>query len=174
MKKITRREVLGSGAVALGALILRPRRPGERLRRSHRKVQGESRVEHGAASRGLVRPSAPWELVAPFVPGSAVAFSWRVHALSPIASGSATLTLRHASGREEHIRVLRRGLVPAGIARTDRLDLLLIDGAKGATPTDEKLARVILALAETITAHERAKPPQRVLASLQTLPVNYS
>ncbi|MFH2009451.1 MAG: hypothetical protein ABI333_22860 [bacterium] len=142
--------------------------------RAAQRVPGEAPPATVELLGAPVTAPPPWKALAPYEPGSEVASSWSVHSLSGIADGSAILTLRHMDGRDAQLRLVRRGLVPIGVAQTGQLDLLLVNGARGSTRTEEGLARVIRAMAAVIDSHEAAHPSGRaLLASLKTPPAHY-
>jgi len=97
-----------------------------------------------------------------------------VHDLSGVREGSAIVTLRHATGQQAQLRLMRRGLVPIGLAQTATLDLLLMNHSRGGEPTHERLARVIHAFAAVIDDHAKNRPaPRQVMASLDAPPSHY-
>jgi hypothetical protein len=79
-----------------------------------------------------------------------VAPGWSVQELDAIVDGSAILTLSSEDQRTARIRICRNDGQPQGIAHTSHLDLLLINGGNGATPSEEEVARVVLCLAHGI------------------------
>lgn len=116
----------------------------------------------------------PWDALAPFQPGQEIAAGWSLGDLTGVQEGSAVLLLRHDSGREARVRVMRRGIVPVGIVQTAKLDLLVMNHARGGEPTDESLARVIRGLAAVVDEHDKTRAtPHRVLASLDAPPSHY-
>src|SRR5206468_12642031 len=78
---------------------------------------------------------------------------------------SASLALRHAQYGTAHVAVRRNGGAPLGIAHTDRLDFLLMNGGSGRTHTEDSIARALIAMAETLQRHTAAVR-EDVLASL--------
>lgn len=188
MNKYSRRHFLGSGASALGLLVVNPFHGWGRSGSPSDQRQppgGGPVAPQGADAQSAPAPEAdaappqvpappPWEAIAPYGPGSAVTASWRVESLSGVVDGGAEVTLRHRSGRTACVRVVRRGSARIGIAQSERLDLLLKNYAKGTRPTDEMLARVIQAFADRIAEHERAHPSSpRALQSLWAPPAHY-
>lgn len=186
MKKLTRRFVLGSGATALGVWLVRP---GYRFELRPVGEESPRRMPHpdrsplpgqpGGTTAAEVVPDPvtappPWKALAPYGPGDEVAESWTVHALTGVQAGSSVVTLRHASGEEVHLRLMRRGIVPIGVAQTAQLDLLLMNHARGGMDTDESLARVVRGFAAVIDDHAKSRPaPSLVLASLEAPPSHY-
>lgn len=92
--------------------------------------------------------AGPWALLDPVRPGDEVGFGWRAAHLAPVREGAAVLTLVHApSGRAARVDLcLRRGL-PRGPAASRSVDFVVMDGAKGRSPTEESLGRVVRRLA---------------------------
>ena len=90
---------------------------------------------------------APWELLAPLAKGSAIGLGWSIAGLSAVEKGARVLTLSHSLGKVARIHICAHRGSPAGLAHTASLDLLLMDGGNGSTPTDEDLGRVLLGLA---------------------------
>ncbi len=184
MKRHSRRFVLGTGATALGLWIARPAHTlesGLRLPAKRVPQAGVAPRPTAAATAGPVETfdvpvtaPPPWMALAPFSPGEEIAESWTLQDLSGVQGGSAVLTLSHGSGRQAQLRVMRRGVVPIGVAQTAGLDLLLMNHARGGEPTDESLARVIRGFAAVIDDHHKARPaPRRVLAQLEAPPSHY-
>jgi hypothetical protein len=104
----------------------------------------------------LPAAAAPWSWVAPLGVGHHVAHGWRVEALSGVEQGRVVLGLRHPLAGTAEVHVHRRDGAARGIAHTRELDLLLMNGARGATPSDEGLGLAILALGRRIERNERA------------------
>jgi hypothetical protein len=108
-----------------------------------------------------VLPSDPpsqdslWPLLAPLAPGDAIGLGWRVGELTAVSHGAAVLTLE---SEQESVRVhlCRFDGQAHGVAHSDTVDLLLMNRARGARPTDEGLARVLVVLARLIRGNERA------------------
>ncbi len=100
-------------------------------------------------------PDAPWELVAPLVVGSDLGSGWQVAALSAVERGAVVLTLAHPSGRQAQVHLCRRGSEPRGIAHTADLDLVLMNGGDGKTPTGEGIGRAVKTVALRINRGQR-------------------
>ena len=120
--------------------------------RQLRSAPAEARSAH---ADGTAEP--PWALLAPFGPGSPLALGWSIESLSPIRGGAATLLLTHPERGRARIAIRRNSGAPLGIAHTDALDLLLMNGGSGGTRTDESAGRVLIALARALGA-EAARP----------------
>jgi hypothetical protein len=98
--------------------------------------------------------SGPWELIAPYRAGAPLALGWRVADLSAVERGAVTLRLRHDGGAEAGVALCRNGGQPRGVAHTEQLDLILINGGHGDSPTDEDLGRVLVSLAELLRGRD--------------------
>ena len=107
----------------------------------------------------------PWELLAPFAEGATIGLGWVLESLSPVRGGSASLALRHEEHGNALVAIRRNGGAPLGIAHTDRLDFLLMNGGSGRTHTDDSIAHAIIAMAETLQ-EQAATVPEGVLAAL--------
>lgn len=97
---------------------------------------------------------APWALVAPWTAGAALAGGWSVAMLGPLERGAAVLTLVHQQGQQARVHVCRRRKVAHGVAATQRLDLVLMNGGNGARPTQPSIERAMDVLAGRIGEHE--------------------
>lgn len=97
---------------------------------------------------------APWWLFAPVGLGSPLSFGWYIAGLSPVVDGASVLTLAHASGRKAEVHVCAHGGQPTGLASTQLVDMVLMDGGTGSARTDELLGRVILGLADRVRSNE--------------------
>ena len=107
----------------------------------------------------------PWELLTPFAEGEPIGLGWVLASLGRVSGGSASLALRHEQYGTAHVAVRRNGGAPLGIAHTDRLDFLLMNGGSGRTHTEDSIARALIAMAETLQRHTAAVR-EDVLASL--------
>ena len=97
---------------------------------------------------------SPWWLLEPMQKGVHVGNNWHIHELSPIENGAAVLTLIKEDLTLARVHICAHHGSPQGVASTDLLDLVLMDGGKGNSPTDEKLGRVILGIAGQIKNRE--------------------
>ena len=116
-----------------------------------------------------VQPSVdepPWELLAPFGEGTPIDGGWVLESLSPVRGGSASLALRHEEHGNALVAIRRNGGAPLGIAHTDRLDFLLMNGGSGRTHTDDSIAHALIAMAETLQGQAAAVPEALVAALL--------
>jgi len=117
----------------------------------------------------LADAPAPWFLFAPLGAGTSLAYGWYVDTLSDIRGGAANLVLRHRNGERASVAICARDGAPKGVAHTDLLDLMLMDGRAGSGKTNEALGRVILGVAELIRRNESASDADlRPLARMLT------
>ena len=110
---------------------------------------------------------APWWLFEPLKKGSYLANQWFLTDLSPIERGASVLTLSSKDGRQARIHLCGHAGNPKGIASTKYLDLLLMDGGNGRTPSEEGLGRVVLSLAKRIEETEQILEDSNVLPHFQ-------
>jgi ferredoxin len=121
----------------------------------------DRRREHSNGGDG----PPPWKLLAPFGAGDALNLGWMLESLSPIRGGAATLVLHHDQHGSARVAIRRNGGAPLGVAHTDDLDFLLMNGGSGATHTEESIGRVLIALAHAL----RSAPPQPIDGELTAL-----
>jgi hypothetical protein len=119
-------------------------------------ANGGEQAGRSALERGLPLPSgsAPWWLLAPLAVGTPLKYGWYVSDLSSVERGASVLTLAHTNGRRARVHLCAHAGSPRGVAHTDLLDLVLMDGGSGSFRTDEKLGRVVLGLGELIRRNE--------------------
>ncbi len=99
--------------------------------------------------------AGPMELLAPHVVGSDLGRGWTLLDLRAPDRGAMLLSLKHAAdGAVARVHLCRNGGCPAGIASTDRLDFMLMNGGGGDEPSDEELGLVLLDLATAVAANE--------------------
>lgn len=104
------------------------------------------------ASSTVAPPAAPpWALLAPLAEGSELG-GWSLGELMPVRDGATVLVL-HRGAEEARVHLCARRGEPAGLAHTDRFDLLLMNGGSGSTRSREDLGRVVLTLAERVSAN---------------------
>ncbi len=108
--------------------------------------------------------SPPWGLLEPFAEGASLGLGWVLESLSPARAGAATMMLRHQSGGSARVAIRRNGGAPLGIAHTDRLDFMLMNGGGGTAHTDDSIGRVLVAFAEVLQTNVR--PGDDLLAEL--------
>ena len=110
---------------------------------------------------------APWWLFEPLKKGSYLANKWFIRDLSPIEKGAAVLTLTSPEGELARVHICGHAGKPTGIASTKYLDLLLMDGGNGSTPSNEALGCVLLSLAKHIETTENVLEQSNVLARFE-------
>jgi hypothetical protein len=132
-------EALAAGEPATG------RRPGESL--------------------SQVQP-APWSLLSPLAQGAAVAHGWHVAGLTEVVDGSCALTLANQRGRELRLHLCRNDGRPRGLAYTNRLDLMVMNGGLGDLPTEETFAQAVAEVAHVLAANEGRSEHEAVLSAL--------
>jgi hypothetical protein len=96
----------------------------------------------------------PWGLVSPLAAGSEIGAGWSIGSMSPIIEGAIQLTLTHATGRSMKVRICKRGESPVGIAQTETLDLIAMNGGDGHLPTEESFGLAVLAVADVLRRNE--------------------
>lgn len=113
-------------------------------------------VGQGARALGLELPTgpAPWWLIHPVSLGSDLGFGWTVSGLSSVDKGAAVLSLAHRSGAQAQVHLCAHRGSPRGVAHSQLVDLVLMDGGSGSFRTDERLGRVVLGLADRIRRNE--------------------
>jgi len=92
----------------------------------------------------------PWGLLAPFAEGTALSGGWTLESLSPIRGGATTMVLRQAGAGIARVSIRRNGGAPLGVAHTDHLDFMLMNGGGGAAQTDVSIARALVEFADTL------------------------
>ncbi len=97
----------------------------------------------------------PVALLAPHALGSELGMGWTFRDLRAADRGAMLLTLERATdGALARVHVCRNGGCPAGIASTDELDFLLMNGGRGDDASDEVLGRVLLRVANIARVNE--------------------
>lgn len=127
---------------------------GEFCNEALRNAARELRVGSGGASRGC-EPAGTgmqprWQLLAPFTAGTALALGWVLDSLGPIRAGVAIMVLRHEQHGSAQVSIRRNNGTPCGVAHTDTLDFLLLNGGGGSAPTEGSIERVLKALAKAL------------------------
>lgn len=108
----------------------------------------------GAVGLSLPTGPAPWWLFSPIALGTPLKYGWYVAGLSSVDRGASVLTLAHTSGRRAQVHLCAHNGSPQGVAHSQLVDLVLMDGGSGSFRTDERLGRVLLGLAERIRRNE--------------------
>jgi MoaA/NifB/PqqE/SkfB family radical SAM enzyme/ferredoxin len=138
------------------------------VRRLRDLAAGDARKAQQPAGPEGTEP--PWQLLAPFGEGTALGLGWALDSLGPIRGGAAVLVLRNASvagsGGVARVTVRRNGGAPVGVAHTEHLDFMLMNGGGGAGKTDESIARVLRGLATALEKRGNRAGKEPVLALL--------
>jgi 2Fe-2S type ferredoxin len=121
---------------------------------------------NGGDERTAQSDPPPWALLAPFGEGTALGLGWELESLSPVRDGAATLVLRHEQLGRARVAIRRNRGAPLGVAHTDQLDFMLMNGGSGAARTEETVGRVLIALAETLRSAPGHDGTAAVLAAL--------
>ncbi len=108
---------------------------------------------------------SPWALLAPFREGSPLALGWVLGSLSPVRVGAATLLLCHPEHGVARVSIRRNTGAAVGVAHTDQLDFILMNGGGGTAQTDGSIARILVAFAAALRKRGECVPPA-VLATL--------
>jgi len=149
--------ILAVGTVGTGVAATRP------LRRATddpaTPTDDPAGAPHGQNAPELPTNSAeisspPWELVAPFGAGAAVAHGWHLVELTPVQHGSAVVTLQNERGRAHRIHLCRNDGSPQGLVYTRRVDLVVMNQGYGDLPTEEHFGQAVAALAHAVAANE--------------------
>jgi ferredoxin len=119
-----------------------------------------------AETPGPPSDEPPWTLLSPLVEGAALGLGWVLESLSPIRSGAATMVLRHPRDGIARVAIRRNGGAPLGVAHTEHLDFLLMNGGGGNSETQGSIGRVLLALASGLQKYGNSNPDPALLASL--------
>lgn len=106
----------------------------------------------------------PWGLLAPFAEGATIGLGWSIESLSPIRSGAAQLVFRNEQGSTARVAIRRNQGAPLGVARTDHLDFMLMNGGGGASHSEESISRVLSFIADTL--RQQAAPDAALLDAL--------
>jgi len=123
----------------------------------------------GSRTRESVGPVAsepPWPLLAPFGAGVALGLGWVLESLSPVRNGAATMVLRHARDGIARVTIRRNCGAPRGVAYTDQLDFMLMNGGGGTARTDAVIERVLAHLADKLRRKENGNCSEDLLALL--------
>ncbi|MGH7786959.1 MAG: hypothetical protein ACRERC_08845, partial [Candidatus Binatia bacterium] len=114
-----------------------------------------------------VSDTPPWGLLAPFGEGTPVGLGWVLDSLTPARHGAATLVLRHDTHGTARVAVRRNGGAPLGVAHTEQLDFMLMNGGSGAAMTEPSIGAVLGALAKTLRTRGPRDGDAELLAGLQ-------
>ncbi len=106
--------------------------------------------------RGAARTEPPWELLAPFTEGAALALGWVLESLSPVRSGATVMVLRHTQHGVARVSIHRNSGAPLGVVHTKHLDFMLMNGGGGAAQTEGSVEKVLRVFAEILRRKGRA------------------
>lgn len=98
--------------------------------------------------------SGPWWLLAPLKRGSHLGHGWHLAHLGAVQRGASVLTLQSREGQVARVHLCQHQGAPKGLAHTELLDMVLMDGGKGDLETPESLGRVLLGLAGVMRDNE--------------------
>ena len=98
----------------------------------------------------------PIGLLAPYGLGHDLGMGWAVTDIRAPDRGAMLLVLGSGDGADARVHICRNDGCAAGIASTDGLDLLLMNGGGGAGDSDEELGRVLRRVATIAAANESA------------------
>lgn len=129
--------------------------------RRRRETLSTSTPPHERKHAGTDTP--PWDLLAPFTAGAALGLGWQLESLSPIQSGATNLVLRHELGTTARVAIRRHDGNPHGVAHTQRLDFLVMNGGGGNARTDDSVAAALTSFADVLRQHH--KPHIELLAA---------
>jgi ferredoxin len=108
----------------------------------------------------------PWALLAPFTEGSRLGLGWVLESLSPVRAGAAVLLLRHAQHGTARVTIRRNGGSPVGIAHTEHLDFMLMNGGRGTAQTERSIEKVLAFLAAVLRKKGNGTSTGNLLALL--------
>ena len=112
--------------------------------------------------------AGPWWLLAPLGRGAHLGGGWFLAHLGPVEKGAAVLTLQHQDGAVASVHLCHHVGSPRGLASTELIDMILMDGGQGEKPTDERLGRVLMGLAQVVRGNElRGDGDLAMLAQMQ-------
>jgi ferredoxin len=132
-----------------------------------RRLRGPSSgAPRAAAPRGLATNDPPWGLLRPFTEGTHLALGWVLESIAPIRDGAAHVALRHDDHGVARVAIRRNSGAPLGVAHTDHLDFMLMNGGSGARQTDESIGRILIALARALGDAQEDGPDADLLDAL--------
>jgi len=97
---------------------------------------------------------APWELFSPIERGQEIAHGWSIAGLSGSVAGAYNMRLANADGRATNVHICLKDEFSSGVAQSEMLDLVIMNGGESNRDSEEDLALVLNSLAETISANE--------------------
>lgn len=131
-----------------------------------RKLRERPASDAAAPPRSAqVGNGSPWVLLAPFGEGAALGLGWVLESLSPVRAGAATMVLRHEQHGIARVAIRRNGGAPLGVAHTDQLDFMLMNGGGGTAQTEASIGRVLTGVADVLR-RAAAGPQAEIVAAL--------
>jgi ferredoxin len=121
---------------------------------------------NGQESAARVSDEPAWGLLAPFGEGTVLGLGWVLESVSPVRGGAATMVLRHERSGIARVAIRRNSGAPMGVAHTEHLDFLLMNGGGGQLETQGSIGRVLLALARGLQKYGVAAPDTTLLGAL--------
>lgn len=109
---------------------------------------------------------SPWLLLHPFEEGDPLALGWVLESLSPVRSGATTMVLRHETLGLARVAIRRNSGAPLGVAHTDQLDFMLMNGGSGTARTEESVGKVLVAFARALAQRPNGGPGEDIVAAL--------
>jgi len=122
------------------------------------RAGSSGRAAAAAGAAPSLSNDPPWELLRPYGEGAALGLGWQIESLSPVRQGAATLVLRHGEHGTARVALRRNSGAPLGVAYTDQLDFLLMNGGGGREQTDESIGRVLVGLAQKLRERGGEQP----------------
>ena len=121
-----------------------------------------------AAAAAEAPSSGPWWLLSPYVPGQHVAFGWHLGLLEAAERGALILNLHQDGGDDARVHICYHLGQPKGVAHSELLDLIVMDGGDGGFDTEESLGRVVRHLGNVIARNELRPDAEAEIARLMT------
>jgi len=122
-----------------------------------------------AAEAAIDAPgNGPWWLLAPLRPGQELAFGWHLGLFEATDRGAMVLNLHNRDGRNARVHLCYHEGRAKGVAHTELLDFILMDGGDGAAPTEESIGRVVRHVALVVRQNELRDGAVEELARLMT------
>lgn len=149
-RKLLKKIGLGTAAAGLvvsGRKVVQARR--QDLPSEQDPAGGDLAVETSAEAG-----SGPWWLLAPLKRGDHLGAGWFVAHLGAVDRGASVLTLQSRDGDLARVHLCQRSGEPRGLAHTEFLDFILMDGGQGDKQTPETLGRVLMGLASVVADNE--------------------
>ncbi len=147
--------------------VLRDEFCNEALSETVKRLRGLAGEARKPEEAGPEEDTPPWGLLAPFTEGAAVGRGWVLESLSPVRGGAATMVLRHQEHGVARVTIRRNSGAPLGVAHTDHLDFMLMNGGGGTAQTEQSIANVLITFAATLRRRGNGASNQALLAALR-------